>query len=428
MKKVFYIAPLLFATSAFANADDASMTSVDDFLSTADDVAVTESVIDLELKKTQVEEKGNSLVTQVRPASATIPPETPIEVEQADIIDDDRDVEAELAERVKEIKIETGADHDPSNYPKFVASMITLDFEHNLIPIEKIVNGGVVVDEIPTLVNPLLIPISEAEEYLDFTDNEYMAVVEINGAARAYPLRILNWHQGVNDDVGGQPIFVSYDPVSGNIIAIDRRVAGEKPTTFGVTGQVYNSASLYYDRATKSLWSAFLNKAVTGELSGQKMQNYKAVLTTWKSFKETYPEGQVLDIMNTGYDRNYRQNPYGDYAKTDQMLFPVAYPADILPRKEYVVGVKIFKEDRVISVAVPVNLLLEQDKEEVTLAFAQADGYDVFNIPVTFKIKKPFGYIEVESTDDEVILEKHLGFWFVWSAFNPTTRVITTLD
>ncbi|PPR17866.1 MAG: hypothetical protein CFH43_00621 [Proteobacteria bacterium] len=70
----------------------------------------------------------------------------------------------------------------------------------------------------------------------------------------------------------------------------------------------------------------------------------------------------------------------------------------------------------------------EQDKEEVTLAFAQADGYDVFNIPVTFKVKKPFGYIEVESTDDEVILEKHLGFWFVWSAFNPKTRVITTLD
>lgn len=413
MKKVFYLAPLLLATSAFASADD---------------VSITEKVIDMELNQAKVEKKGPSVYTAVREASATIPPETPMEIEQAEIIDDDGDEAAAVEERVREIKVEMGADHDPMNYPKFLASVFTLDFDHPLIPIEKIVDGGVVVDEIPALVNPLTIPIAEADEYLDLTPNEYMAVVEINGAARAYPLRILNWHQGVNDDVGGQPIFVAYDPLSGSVIAMDRRVAGEKATTFGVTGQVYKNASLYYDRATKSIWAPFENKAVTGELSGQKMVTYKSVLTTWASFKENYPQGQVLDIMHTGYDRNYRQNPYGDYATNKQMLFPVAYPADILPRKEQVVGVRIFKNGKRLEVAVPINHLLEQNKENVVLSFAQVDGIDVFNIPVTFKVKKPFGYIEVESSDEDVVLEKYTGFWFVWGAYNPKTRAITSLD
>jgi hypothetical protein len=413
MKNFFYIAPLLIASSAFASSDD---------------LAVTEKIIDMELNQPQVEEKGSALVTSIRASSATIPAETALEVEQADIIDATSTEKVDIAERKRQIKVEIGSDHDPINYPKFLASIFTLDFDHALVPIEKIIDGGVVVDEIPTLTNPLMISLREAEEYLDFTDDEYMAVVEINGAARAYPLRILNWHQGVNDDVGGQPIFVAYDPLSGNIIAIDRRVVGVKPTTFGVTGQVYHSASLYYDRATKSIWAPFENKAVTGELSGQKMATYQSVLTTYKSFKETYPEGKILDIMHTGYDRNYRQNPYGDYAKNKQMLFPVAYPADILPRKEYVVGVRIFKDDKVMSVAVPVNLLLEQDKQKVTLAFKQVDGMDVFNIPITFQVREPFGNIEVQSNDEDVYLEKTLGFWFVWSAYNPKTRVITSLD
>lgn len=413
MKKFIYILPLLFVTSAFASADG---------------LAVSDKIIDMELNQPQIEAKGASLITSLREVSPTIPAETALEVQQADILDNDSDGSAELEERKRQIKVEMGGDHHPLNYPKFLASIFTLDFDNALIPIEKIIDGGVVVDEIPTLVNPLVIPISEAEEYLDYTDDEYMAVVEINGAARAYPLRILNWHQGVNDDVGGQPIFVAYDPLSGNIMAIDRRVAGKKPTTFGVTGQIYQSASLYYDRATKSIWAPFKNKAVTGALSGQKMVTYKAVLTTWKSFKETYPEGQILDIMHTGYERNYRQNPYGDYAINNQLLFPVAPPDNILPRKEYVVGLRIFKNDKIMSVAVPINLLLDQDKPEVSLAFSQIDGIDVFNIPVTFKVAKPFGHIEVESSDAEVYLEKHLGFWFVWSAYNPKTRVIKTLD
>ncbi|MEC8067893.1 MAG: DUF3179 domain-containing (seleno)protein [Pseudomonadota bacterium] len=414
MKKLFYTFCLLCAVPAFASADD---------------VATTEAVIDLELQQQPQKDEGPALVTQVRPSSATIAEETALEMEQAEVIDAvEGELKAKVEERKQEIKIEVGADHDPINYPQFLASIFTLDFENNLIPIEKIVDGGVVVDEIPTLVNPLLISIEEAVKYLDFTDQEYMAVVEINGAARAYPLRILNWHQGVNDDVGGQPVFVAYDPISGNIMAIDRRVAGEKPTTFGVTGQVFKSASLYYDRATKSIWAPFENKAVTGELSGQKMKHYKAVLTTWKSFQETYPDGMVLDIMHTGYDRNYRQNPYGDYAKNKQMLFPVAYPSDILPRKEHVVGVRLFKEGRRIEVAVPVNLLLNQKKENVELAFAQANGLNAFNIPVTFKIAKPFGHIEVTTSDEDAILEVYRGFWFVWSAYNPKTRLINSLD
>tara|TARA_R110000868_G_scaffold218576_2_gene469118 strand:+ start:51435 stop:52760 length:1326 start_codon:yes stop_codon:yes gene_type:complete len=418
---------LLLSSSAFAGDD---MAMAEDTAQAQDEV-VAEKLIDMELNKDKGI-KGDSTVVSIHLADD----ETDAELEarakreledmafdKADIIDA---VHTEK-EDVAKLKVEIGADHDPVNYPKFMASVLTLDFSDPRVPLERIVDGGVVVDEIPTLVNPLLIPIKEAQDYMHYSDNEYMAVIEINGDARAYPLRVLNWHQGVNEVIGGQPVFVSYDPLSGSVFAMDRRVAGEKETTFGVTGQVYNNTSLYYDRATKSVWSAYANKAITGALAGKKMKKYEAVLTTWKSYKETYPQGMVIDMMHTGYERNYRQNPYGDYAKTNKILFPAEITNNAFALKEHVVGIRAYKGGKSMQVAIPVNMLLESKHPVVNLGFSLVHVAGQQQIPLTFKVSKPYGKIEVTSADKDVVLETLTGFWLAWHANNPNTRVITTL-
>ncbi|MFT7432424.1 MAG: hypothetical protein ACI9TY_000036 [Alphaproteobacteria bacterium] len=398
--------------------------------SAGDDMANSQKILEMDLTSGKGMNPEGSIVVQIHPTDDETDAELEakasalIEYENADVID----AVSTEAEEIKKIKVEIGADHDPRNYPKFLASVFTLDFSNPLIPVENIVDGGVVVDEISTLVNPLVIPIKEAQEYLHFNDDEYMAVVEINGDARAYPLSVLNWHQGVNDEIGGQPVFVVYDPLSGNVVAIDRRVAGKKETTFGVTGQVYKSASLYYDRATKSVWSAFENMAISGSLSGKRMVKYDAVLTTWKEFTSLYPQGVVLDMMNTGYERNYRQNPYGDYAKNNEILFKVPYANETFRRKEYMIGMRLYKGSRRIEAVVPVNTLINYKQDKVDMMFEQVDGVGFQQVPLTFEVKKPYGTIKVSSSDVDVRIETFYGYWFVWSAYNPNSRLIKTLD
>lgn len=414
--KIIALLSIFVSSSAFAEAT----------------LSDTEKVINMELTKDRpINPEDVQETLNIHPADD----ETEAEIQARNLTDEDlrhpeiiEDFHVEPAEEIKQVEIETGSISDPTNYPAFEAHMFTLDFKNPRIPVNEIMDGGIVVDEVPALVNPLFLSIQESLEYLQFSDKDYMAVIEINGDARAYPLSILNWHQGVNDVVGGQPVFVAYDPLSGNIMAMDRRVASEKETTFGVTGQVYNSASLYYDRATKSIWSAYANKAVTGALSNTKMKRYEAVLTTWKSFKEVYPNGIVLDIMDTGYERNYKQNPYGNYALNNKVLFDIPFRNKAFPRKEYMVGVHMYKNSRRTEVAIPVNMLLNYKNGKVDLVFDQVEGFGHNPMPLTFEVKEPYGTIAVYSADKDIIVDIFYGYWFVWSANNPNTRVITELD
>lgn len=70
------------------------------------------------------------------------------------------------------------------------------------IRLDLIVWGGVKVDGIPALDTPTMIPATEAT-YLE--DDEPVFGIELDGDARAYPLRIMDWHEMANDIVGGFP-------------------------------------------------------------------------------------------------------------------------------------------------------------------------------------------------------------------------------
>jgi len=142
----------------------------------------------------------------------------------------------------------------------FIATpfLSAFDFSKHTVPTSEILSGGPPKDGIPALLDPKWILPTEADFMKD--EDRVLALVH-KGEAKAYPIKILNWHEIVNDTVGGKPVFVSYCPLCGSGMAFEATLQG-KPYTFGVSGLLYKSDVLMYDHQTESLWSQILQEAV----------------------------------------------------------------------------------------------------------------------------------------------------------------------
>ena len=188
--------------------------------------------------------------------------------------------------------------------------------EPSLIPIDEILKGGPARDGIPALDRPDY----DAAREASWGDDESVIGVVRGKEARAYPIAILVWHELVNDELGGDPILVSFCPLCGTALVFDRRLQG-RARKFGVSGLLYRSDLLMYDRETESLWSQIGANAVTGALMGQSLELLRSRITTWKAWREAHPETTVLS-KQTGYDRDYGQTPYEGYETSDDALLP----------------------------------------------------------------------------------------------------------
>jgi len=193
------------------------------------------------------------------------------------------------------------------------------DFSRHSIPLDQIHSGGPPKDGIPALYDPEFFPAVRAD-YLKPQDR--VLGISLNGEAKAYPIRILIWHELVNDHVGGHPVLVSYCPLCGTGMIFDAQLQ-EKRFLFGVSGKLYNSDVLFYDKETESLWSQIKMEAVTGPLTGKKLRLLSAEHTTWEAWQAKYPETVVLSSQ-TGHHRDYALNPYSEYEATKRLMFPVA--------------------------------------------------------------------------------------------------------
>ncbi len=76
-----------------------------------------------------------------------------------------------------------------------------------IVPEGEILSGGPPKDGIPAILEPVFIPADKAG-YLE-PDDQVIGVV-IGNQARAYPIKILNWHEAVNDTVSDQPLVVTF--------------------------------------------------------------------------------------------------------------------------------------------------------------------------------------------------------------------------
>ncbi len=194
--------------------------------------------------------------------------------------------------------------------PSALDSMVSDEFPEPLIDPAEVISGGPPPDGIPSIDEPVFLDVIDNLELLP--ESEPVVVLEINGDARAYPIRALVWHEIVNDTVGGVPVSITYCPLCNTAVTYERTINGVE-TTFGTSGMLYFSALVMYDRATETLWTHFDGRAVIGVLTGTDLVEYASPLVAWGEFRESYPTGKVLDWTQTGYNRDYGRNPYSGY-------------------------------------------------------------------------------------------------------------------
>jgi len=285
-------------------------------------------------------------------------------------------------------------------------TMNGFDLTDATIPVRSIESGGPPRDGIPSIDNPKFVSAAEA----DFLKPDDRVIgIEIAGQPKAYPIAILNWHEVVNDRSGTQHFVVTYCPLCGSGMVFASNVA-DGALILGVSGLLYNSDVLLFDRETESLWSQILGKAVSGPLSGTPLPQLPAFHTTWADWRTRHPETQVLST-DTGYHRDYRSSPYGGYEKSPRLFFRVANraPKDYHP-KAWVIGVEVDG----VHKAYPFEELKARGLERFE---------DVVNdkpVVVHWNQAASSAWITDDRGRD---LPSITAFWFAWYAFFPETLI-----
>ena len=207
------------------------------------------------------------------------------------------------------------------------------DLSRHSVPLDRIMSGGPPKDGIPAIKTPRFVDASAASFLRD--DDRVIGLAR-GGVAKAYPLRILNGHEVVNDSVDDLPVAVTYCPLTGSAVAFDRRIAGQT-LSFGVSGRLYESNVLMYDHQSESLWSQLAAEAVTGDHTGAKLAEVPTLVISWKAWKTAHPDTLVLST-STGHVRDYDRNPYGAYESSGSLMFRPSRRDPRLRPKDRVLG------------------------------------------------------------------------------------------
>ena len=281
------------------------------------------------------------------------------------------------------------------------------DLENSIISVDNILSGGPPRDGIPSIDKPKFITAKEA----DFLKPEDRVIgVSYKGVTRAYPIRILNWHEIVNDQMNGESVAVTFCPLCGTGIVYSGDFDG-KPHQFGVSGLLYNSDVLLYDRETETLWSQILSKGISGKLVNQALKVIPSSHTSWQSWRKQHPKTQVLST-DTGIKRDYTRSPYGDYSKNSSTYFPVAFKSKRYHPKERVLGVTVDGKYK----AYPFSELAKL--ADSTLK----DDFSGQQLTIEFDVENREGVIKNKAG---VVLPAVNSFWFAWYAFHPKAEVFT---
>jgi hypothetical protein len=275
------------------------------------------------------------------------------------------------------------------------------DVSNATVPRNEILSGGPPRDGIPAILEPKFVSADHAKWLRD--DDIVMGFAH-GGEARAYPIRILNWHELVNDAVGGKKILVSYCPLCGTGMVFDRMIAAVE-RTFGVSGLLYQSDVVMYDHQTESLWSQLKMESIAGKSVGKKLAWLPAAQMTWRAWREKHPQTLVLST-DTGYARDYAHDPYAGYERAEGVMFPVPFRNRALGNKELIAGIVVNERAK----AYPLSSLPSALDDPV--------GGQTVRIFYDAKAKS------VAATDaDGNKLPVVIAYWFAWQAFYPDTAV-----
>lgn len=312
------------------------------------------------------------------------------------------------------------------------------------IRLDEIRWGGVRQDGIPPLRRPRMISAAEAD-YLD--DGNIVFGIEVNGDARAYPKRILAWHEMFVDTVGNVPVVGVYCTLCGSMILYKSEHDGVNHE-LGTSGFLYRSNKLMYDRETQSLWSTLWGKPVVGPLVGQgiELELMSVVTTTWDAWRARHPDTRVLSL-DTGYVRDYSEGAaYREYFATDELMFGVPKLDGRLKNKDEILGILVGRPG-VTPLAIASEYLRNNPvyhdtvgEQELVVLTDRSGAHRVYESEgVRFTdwdqdssvIDSQGGRwtldeVRLESSDGRIRnrLPAHRAFWFGWYAAYPHTRLV----
>jgi hypothetical protein len=273
------------------------------------------------------------------------------------------------------------------------------DTSKSSIDLSLVLNGGPGKDGIPALTNPAF----ESIEKSKINNSEEGVLVVINDEYKFYPYNILVWHEIVNDTVGETPVAVTFCPLCGSAIVFDRNVKGNV-LEFGVSGFLYESNMLMYDRGTESFWSQTLGESVIGEFLGTKLDILPMRVLMFEKVKSLYPQAQILGV-NTGHARDYSRYPYGSYETNSDIYFPVSESTNEYHPKEMMYVVPVEKK----YVAIPIRLAINKSKMKVT------------NKTIVFTDNDDGAKVEDENGNE---LPGYYEMWFSWNIHHKSDGVV----
>lgn len=309
------------------------------------------------------------------------------------------------------------------------------DFSRHSVPLDAFISGGPPRDAIPAIDAPRFAPAGSAHPFVArLLDRESVVTLVVNGHARAYPLRILIWHEIVNDTLGGVPVAVTYCPLCNTAIVFSRAVPahGGMPARildFGTTGRLRHSDLVMYDRQTESWWQQFTGEALVGAYTGMRLKMLPARLEAYGRFVARHPGAEVL-VPTDPDARDYGRNPYAGYDEAGAMPFLYAgeMPAGIEPMARVVTyaapdgpaaialtALRKAERVEVMGAEGPLRLRWEAGQASALDAARVAHGRDVGNVVV--EARRPDG------TWADAVHE--VTFAFAFHAFHPDAPILT---
>lgn len=313
------------------------------------------------------------------------------------------------------------------------------------IRLDEIDWGGIRVDGIPPLRSPRTTPARDATW---LRDGHIVFGVVVNGEARAYPKRILAWHELATDRLGGVDLTIMYCTLCGSVIPYHSTVRNRR-FTFGTSGLLYRSNKLMFDAETRSLWSSLDGSPVVGPLVGAGLQLTfsPAVTTTWGEWRREHPATSVLSL-HTGFTRDYSEGAaYREYFATDRLMFEVPETDPRLRNKAEVLAIR---PEVIGSGARPVAIAVDRLQREPVFSFeAGSRAFVVVTTPgganrvyegngFRFVARERDGRIRDsggrlwQATADALVSDAgqrltrvpaHRAFWFGWRAQHPRTEL-----
>ena len=300
-----------------------------------------------------------------------------------------------------------------------VAESWRTNFEVRSIEMSEIMSGGPPKDGILPIDDPVFEPLAAVS---NLADTEPVVSVIVGDDARAYPLRVLMWHEIVNDTVGNLPVSVTYCPLCNAAVVFDRRL-DDMVLDFGTTGRLRNSDLVMYDRQTESWWQQFLGEAIVGDLTGKVLKMVPSRLESFAKFRDRAPDGKVL-VPNDPGKRRYGANPYVSYDSSPQpFLYRGPGPQGIAPLARVVTvesvsggreawSLDVLRKKGRVETDAGLIITWEPGQNSALDSERISDGFDVGNVVVQRK---------TETGNEDVVYG--VDFAFAFHAFYPDSPI-----